>query len=279
MSQRTSIPGSKQSTIVEQKQHFLQTRKHILSRGIPPSERLRTLAQDGGIELSVMKGVLDKGSTPCTSTQAGGVKLKYHLVNRDLKRHSRTVYSRQMIEHVVEQIDTLYWESGTQPVEEDQEDNHTISDIHEEDASALYQGADLTLDENIAKLPATWPSRDSNGQVTQDEYLSSVSRLQELSAQLQTLQNKLNTYRTLLSLLEPYRQPKKNIQPNLAWKDSPLAPELAKTRTLAIRVAARVEEKYGNVQVPSTAEDDEDIDMEGLGNHGQAKVDKVLASW
>jgi hypothetical protein len=62
MSQRNPVPGSTQSTIVEQKQHFLQTRKHILSRGIPPSERLRTLAQDGGIELSVMKGVLDKGA-------------------------------------------------------------------------------------------------------------------------------------------------------------------------------------------------------------------------
>lgn len=62
MSQRVPVPGSKQATIVEQKQHFLQTRKHILSRGIPPSERLRTLAQDGGIELSVMKGVLDKGN-------------------------------------------------------------------------------------------------------------------------------------------------------------------------------------------------------------------------
>jgi hypothetical protein len=29
-------------------------------------------------------------------------------VNRDLKQHSRKVYSRQMIEHVVEQIDMLY---------------------------------------------------------------------------------------------------------------------------------------------------------------------------
>jgi hypothetical protein len=58
---------SKQGTVVEQKQRFLQTRKHILSRGIPPSERLRTLAQDGGIELSVMKGVLDKGIRSQTS--------------------------------------------------------------------------------------------------------------------------------------------------------------------------------------------------------------------
>lgn len=53
---------SKQSTIVEQKQLFLQTRKQLLSRGIAPSERLRTIANNGGIELSVLKGALDKGT-------------------------------------------------------------------------------------------------------------------------------------------------------------------------------------------------------------------------
>jgi hypothetical protein len=53
---------SKQGTVVEQKQLFLQSRKHFLSRGIAPSERLRTIANDGGIELGVLKGVLDKGT-------------------------------------------------------------------------------------------------------------------------------------------------------------------------------------------------------------------------
>jgi hypothetical protein len=181
-----------------------------------------------------------------------------------------------MIEHVVEQIDTLYWESGASHLSS-HEDNPSISDIHEDDTNTLYQNSDLTLDANIAKLPATWPERDAD--VSQDEYLSAVSRLQELSAQRQTLQNRLDTYRTLLSLLEPYREPKENIQPNLVWKDAPLAPELAKTRTLAIRVAARVEERFGDVQVPATAEDEEDVDMEGLGDEGRRKVDRVLASW
>ena len=53
---------SKQSTVVEQKQLFLLSRKQLLSRGIAPSERLRTIALDGGVELSVLKGVLDKGT-------------------------------------------------------------------------------------------------------------------------------------------------------------------------------------------------------------------------
>jgi hypothetical protein len=52
---------SKQGTVVEQKQSFLLSRKHLLSRGIAPSEQLKTIADDGGIELSVLKGVLDKG--------------------------------------------------------------------------------------------------------------------------------------------------------------------------------------------------------------------------
>jgi hypothetical protein len=180
-----------------------------------------------------------------------------------------------MIEHVVEQIDTLYWESGASHI--DDEDTHAPSDIHEDDSNTMYQNDDLAIDANIAKLPATWPDRDAD--VSQDEYLSSVSRLQELSARRQTLQNRLDTYRTLLSLLDPYRMPKENIQPNLVSKDAPLALELAKTRTLAIRVAARVEEKFGDVQVPATAEDEEDIDMEGLRAEGRRKVNTVLASW
>ncbi|KAF1849373.1 uncharacterized protein K460DRAFT_404602 [Cucurbitaria berberidis CBS 394.84] len=252
---------SKQGTVVEQKQLFLQSRKQLLSRGIPPSERLRSIADDGGIELSVLKGVLDK-------------------VNRDLKQHSRKVYSRQMIEHVVEQIDTLYWESGTQHAGNDEEDEEATTNSDDIDnANMLYQSDDLTLDENIAKLPSVFPSTTS-GATSQDEYLASVSKLQALSAHRQTLQNRLATYRTLLSLLEPYRKPKENIQPNLVWKEAPLAPELAKTRSLAIRVASRVDERWGDVQVPATTEDeDDDVDMREFGNNGQKKLENILASW
>jgi hypothetical protein len=198
-------------------------------------------------------------------------------VNRDLKQHSRKVYSRQIMEHVVEQIDMLYWESGTRDVDEG---NDTATDITD-DTNVVYQNDDLTQDENIAKLPTHWDTsaEPASSRITQDDYLASVSHLQDLAARRQMLQNKLNTYRTLLSLLEPYRKPKENIQPNLVWKDSPLAPELMKTRTLAIRVAGRVGEKFGDVQVPATAESDEDVDMDDLQNEGKRKVDRVLDSW
>jgi hypothetical protein len=185
-----------------------------------------------------------------------------------------------MIEHVVEQIDILYWESGARDIDEELD---TATDVIE-DANTLYQSDDLTQDDMIAKLPTTWdisaePSSSRDGDITQDDYLASVARLQDLASQRQMLQNKLNSTRTLLSLLQPYRKPKENIQPNLVWKDSPLAPELAKVRTLAIRVAARVEERFGDVQIPATAEDEEVVDMDDLQDEGKRKVDKVLDSW
>jgi hypothetical protein len=184
-----------------------------------------------------------------------------------------------MMEHVVEQIDQLYWESGTQEV--DDEDADAATELME-DGNELYHSDDLTADENIAKLPTIWDTSadltsSSERSVDQDDYTSAIAHLQNLSAQRLMLQNKLNTYRTLLSLLEPYRKPKESIQPNLVWREAPLAPELAKTRTLAIRVAGRVSEKYGDVQVPATAE--EDMDMSGLEDDGKKKLDKILAGW
>jgi hypothetical protein len=65
------------------------------------------------------------------------------LVNRDLKRHGREVHSRQMTDHVVEQIDLLYWEAGAPPLEV----FDGMQDIRGEDASTLYEGDNLALDE------------------------------------------------------------------------------------------------------------------------------------
>jgi hypothetical protein len=68
--QRVAVAMSKQGTVVEQKQLFLLSRKQLLSRGIAPSERLKTIADDGGIELSVLKGALDKGRHLIATSQS-----------------------------------------------------------------------------------------------------------------------------------------------------------------------------------------------------------------
>jgi hypothetical protein len=64
-------------------------------------------------------------------------------VNRDLKRHGKEVYGKQMRNHVVEQIDLLYWEAGAPSLESELE---TPSITGTGDSSTLYQGDDLTLD-------------------------------------------------------------------------------------------------------------------------------------
>jgi hypothetical protein len=205
------------------------------------------------------------------------------VVNRDLKQHSRSVYSRQMTEHVVEQIDKYYWASGAREI--DAEDTVDAATDITDDENTLYQTDDLTQDAHIAKLKPRWDSSadppstpsDPANEVDQDDYLEALTHLQDLSAKRLMLQQKLNTYKTLLALLEPYDKPKENVQPNLVGKDAPIANELAKTRTLAIRVIGRVGERFGDVLVPDSAEQYEDVEMGG--DEGKAKVDKVLASW
>lgn len=142
----------------------------------------------------------------------------------------------------------------------------------------------LTVDRNILKLPTRWDtstdppssSLDDEGEVDPDTYIEAVSRLQDLSAQRLTLQQKLNTYRTLLSLLEPYRKPQRNVQPNLVTRDAPIASELNKTRTLAIRVAGRIGENHVESQDPTM---EEEADEEMVESDGKAKLDRVLSGW
>lgn len=55
---------SQQGTIVAQKQRFLLSRKQYLSRGIAPSEKLKQIAHEGGIDLGMLKGVVDKSALP-----------------------------------------------------------------------------------------------------------------------------------------------------------------------------------------------------------------------
>jgi hypothetical protein len=187
-----------------------------------------------------------------------------------------------MTEHVVEQIDKYYWASGAHEI--DAEDATDAAADMTDDEQTLYQHDDLTQDVHIAKLKPKWdtsadpPSTSDEDAVDQDDYLDALTRLQDLSAKRLMLQQKLEAYRTLSSLLEPFKRPKENVQPNLVGKDAPIANELAKTRTLAIRVMGRVGDRFGNVQVPATAEEDGDVEMGGR-YEGRAKVDKILASW
>ncbi|KAF2269821.1 hypothetical protein CC78DRAFT_612159 [Lojkania enalia] len=249
-------------TVPDRKRKFIQHQKRILSARGSHSQRLYDIADRAGIPYNILSDVLGK-------------------VDQEIEKQSNIVYSRQMTDHVVEQIDKLYWDFGAAPIDVE---TNTTTEIEDEDDGTPYRHDDLALDKNIAKLPSTWdtsgelPTGGGDEDADQDAYIMAHARLQDLSSKRLTLQQKLNTYRTLVSLLEPYRNPKENVQPNLIYRDAPLSSELAKARTLAIRVAGRVGERYGDIRVPATAEDDEDMEMIDDENRN-GKLNNILASW
>ncbi|KAF2181980.1 hypothetical protein K469DRAFT_713038 [Zopfia rhizophila CBS 207.26] len=253
---------SREPTIPAKKKDFLRSQKRVLSQDIAPSQKLYEKAEKAGIRGSVINDVVYK-------------------VNRELKRQTRLVYSDMSMDAVAEQIDAFYWNAGAPDLVAQAD---SAAGAEGKESGTLYVGDDLSLDENISKLSPTWdastdpPGSSEDADVDQDTYMTAVTRLQDLSAKRLTLQQKLTTCRTLLSLLKPYRNPQGNVQPNLVTRDAPLATELVKTRTLAIRVVGRVGEKYGDVQVPAT-EEGEDSDTEMVVDDGNAKLGKVLSSW
>lgn len=65
-------------------------------------------------------------------------------------------------------------------------------------------------------------------------------QLVEYDQERQRQQQRLEQLRHLQRLLEPFKDPQKDIQPNLITRDGELVQELEKTRMLAARVGGRI---------------------------------------
>jgi len=79
-----------------------------------------------------------------------------------------------------------------------------------------------------------------------------------LSQQRKILREKVAQYKRMEELLEPFKEPAVNVQPNLVTRDGPLADELARLKSLSIRLSARL-----GVMQAETLDDGEDNE-EGL---------------
>jgi len=104
--------------------------------------------------------------------------------------------------------------------------------------------------------------------------------LEELSNRRTALRRKLETYRRLLVLIEPLKDPQKNVQPNLVTRDGELAAELARSRMLS----ARLESRLGGLQGRSRDDADEAVSIEDVSEwmkdlDGREKVGRLLGSW
>ncbi|KAI1976768.1 hypothetical protein LOZ55_004058 [Ophidiomyces ophidiicola] len=198
-------------TIAEIKLSFLRDQVRLLSTPLEPSEEWRDYGPETEHDISdkTVEGVLQK-------------------FNVAFSQHTRSVFSTQAFHHVSQQIERLYLNA----VDPDLGEEH----IHE---FVLVKGSDLTAPESIERLPTEWIGENVDA--------SAIERYKQLRTELISLtttrkqhQRRLAQYKQLRNLLEPFREPKTNIQQNLVTKDGQLAAELGRMRMLLAKVAGRI---------------------------------------
>ncbi|KAL9121059.1 MAG: hypothetical protein Q9187_002387 [Circinaria calcarea] len=232
-------------TIIDLKKAFLNNQIRILNAPLEPPRNWRNnapAAQQGELKEKTVQEVI-------------------HKLNSIVRHHNRTVYSSQTIRHVAEQIDRLYWVSGE-------------PDVHTGAAEDGLVGREVDLRDAdvIASLPDEWP-QDISQEDSQLEAFAESARYKKLHARLTALAEKRQAqerksaqYKQFQHLLEPFKDPLVNIQPNLVTEDGELQRELEKMKVLM----ARVSEKVSGLPDPRRVEGEE-VEMSE-----EAKLEAIL---
>lgn len=79
-------------------------------------------------------------------------------------------------------------------------------------------------------------------------------RLLELDSQRKKQHERLAQYKQLKELLEPFKDPQVNIQPNLVTRDSPLGQEIDRMRMLVAKVTSRIGRAGRSVELEGTSQ-------------------------
>ncbi|KAL4774724.1 kinetochore Sim4 complex subunit Fta4 [Aspergillus nidulans var. acristatus] len=199
-------------SIPELKSSFIRTQIRILSESLEAPEDWRSYTTE-----PVEEDLSDK--------VVGDVLQK---LNAALKQHNRVIYSSQAIQHVAQQIASLYWASVSQATRE---------------VTSLERGVDRTVDLSSHPIITQLPGELYDQSASEEEqlrYKRLRERLANLDNQRQQRQRRLDQLRLLQRLLEPFREPQTNVQPNLVTKDGELVRELEKMRMLVARVSGRI---------------------------------------
>ncbi|KAJ5676983.1 uncharacterized protein N7477_002616 [Penicillium maclennaniae] len=209
-------------TISELKSAFIRIQVRILSEGLELPQDWRNFAvetEEGDLGDKVIEDVL-------------------HKVNAAAKQHNRVVYSSQAIHHVAHQIATLYWSSISQE-----------GSLRAAFKNGVEKTTDMSRHINITNLPL---EIESQGAAHEDSarYQQLRGRLASLNQQRQQRQRRLDQLRHLERLIEPFKDPQMDIQPNLVTRDGELIQELAKMRMLVARVGGRIaqQKRSNNIQ-------------------------------
>lgn len=182
--------------------------------------------------------------------------LTQRVVNRLLRRHTKSAYPSLAIRHVAEQIDALYWAAGAPPLSIEPRDDISFSSHPDQPTTPiptplidpLHPSADLAASSTIAALPPTWTEADANTTGASDEDATAAARYEQLVARLQELDERRRAARRRLERARevrervgaPLRAPRENVQANLVTRDGELSRAVAEAKTLGVRVGARV---------------------------------------
>ncbi|EEQ86964.1 uncharacterized protein BDCG_02084 [Blastomyces dermatitidis ER-3] len=213
-------------TITEIKSSFVRNQIRILSAALTPSEDWRDYGPvcEDDIPNKTVEDVLQK-------------------LNAVLKKHTRAVFPSQAIHHVARQIESLYWNSI---------DPETGGDVSQ--GLVVEKGTDLTNSRSIARLPKQWREDADIDEDDKLRYEQLYQRLLELDNQRKKQQERLAQYKQLAELLEPFKDPQMNIQPNLVTRDSPLGQEIDRMRMLVAKVTSRVSRAGRNVELEGNSQ-------------------------
>ncbi|PIG86771.1 hypothetical protein AARAC_006829, partial [Aspergillus arachidicola] len=183
-------------------------------------------------------------------------------LNSALKQHNRIVYSSQAIQHVAQQIASLYWTSVNDAIR---------------DQNSFERGIEKTVDLsnhlNLTQLPVELEDQSASEE-ERLRYQKLRERLVTLDNQRQQRRRRLEQLRRLQRLLEPFQEPQQNIQPNLITRDGELVQELEKMRMLVARVGGRIQhskKRFDSQEDPASYQLDSDrklevlLDMTGTG--------------
>ncbi|KAI9838395.1 MAG: hypothetical protein M1819_005664 [Sarea resinae] len=233
-------------TVIDVKQRFLRSQVRILNQGLePPSGwRDRVDWEDEEDDDEEEDGRRGRGRRREIGDKV--VREVVMKLNAIVRRHNRAAYSSEALRHVAEQIDALYWAAGAP---EDEMDGRE---------SGLRRDADLRKNEVIAALPPEWPQDEEGDGEDIERYQELQTRLTELAARRQEMQQKLARYKQLQQLLEPFENPQENIQPNLVTRDGELQQELTKMRILMAKVA----EGIGGLKESTKGREDVFVELE-----------------
>ncbi|KAE8401779.1 kinetochore Sim4 complex subunit Fta4 [Aspergillus pseudonomiae] len=226
-------------TISELKSSFIRAQVRILSESLEAPEDWRsyaTASEEDDLSDKVVGDVLQK-------------------LNSALKQHNRIVYSSQAIQHVAQQVASLYWTSVNDAIR---------------DQNSFERGIEKTVDLsnhlNLTQLPVELEDQSASEE-ERLRYQELRERLVTLDDQRQQRRRRLEQLRRLQRLLEPFQEPQQNIQPNLITRDGELVQELEKMRMLVARVGGRIQhsKKRGNSQEdPTSYQLDSDQKLEAL---------------